>query len=379
MRITIVTGPFLSIPPAPAGAVERLWSDVAGEFAARGHTVKIVCRRHQALGNVRERDGVEIHPVLPFRAGTWMPLNLAKDLTYATRVLCTLPTADILVTNTFFLPILASLRLRAGHVCVNVARMPKGQMRLYLQCGATRLHAVSSAIRAEIIAQCPEAEPRVRVIPNPIRTDVFRPTEGLQTAGDPLVLFTGRIHPEKGLDLLVKACRGLIEDHPGLRLRLVGALEPDKGGGGEALRRKLERLSGPLQLEVLPPVYDREALRQLICGATLYAYPSVAETGESFGVAPLEAMACGHAPVVSALACFRDFLEHERNGLVFDHRATDAVDRLGDCLRRQLRDPEERRRMGAAAAARARQFSVEAVAECYLKDFESLLDEKERG
>ncbi len=307
-----------------------------------------------------------------------MLLNLTKDLAYATRVLFALPRADILVTNTFFLPVLARLRRRAGCVCVNVARMPKGQMRLYIQSGAARLHAVSSAIREEIVAQCPKAEPLVRVISNPIRTDVFRPLEGARAVADPVVLYTGRIHPEKGLDLLVKACRGLMDEHPGLRLRLVGALEPEKGGGGEAMRRKLASLSGPLQLEVLPPVYDRESLRRLICEATLYAYPSVAEKGESFGVAPLEAMACGHAPVVSALACFSDFLEDGRNGLVFNHRATDAVDRLGDCLRRQLRNPEERSRMGAAAAARAREFSVEAVAECYLTDFESLLDEKAR-
>jgi glycogen synthase len=35
----------------------------------------------------------------------------------------------------------------------------------------------------------------------------------------------------------------------------------------------------------------------------------VAETGEAFGVAPIEAMAYGCAPLVSNLACFRDFIE----------------------------------------------------------------------
>jgi glycosyltransferase involved in cell wall biosynthesis len=372
MRITIVTGPFLSIPPAPAGAVERRWSDVARSSAERGHCVRLICRAHPDLGRARKRDGVEIHPVLPFRAGTSMPLNLAKDLAYATRVLIALPRADILVTNTFFLPMLAWLRPAAGHVCVNVARVPKGQMRAYLRFGVARFHAVSSAIREEIIAECPDAAPRIRVIPNPIRTDVFRPGNG-HPATEPVVLYTGRIHPEKGLDLLVTACRSLLVEFPTLRLKLMGALDAEGGGGGDVLRRELESLAGPLPLEIAPPVYDREALRREICTATLYAYPSVAEKGESFGIAPLEAMACGHAPVVSSLACFRDFLEDNRTALVFDHRGPGAAERLAACLRRQLRDPDERAAMGHAAAERARDFSVEAIAEQYLADFKELL------
>jgi glycosyltransferase involved in cell wall biosynthesis len=360
MRITIVTGPFHSIPPAPAGAVERLWTELAEQFAARGHKVRLVCRSHPDLGPARKR-------------GTSMPLNLAKDLAYATRALLALPRADILVTNTFFLPVLAWLRPAAGRVCVNVQRVPKNQMCMYRRCGVARFHAVSTAIRDAIIAECPQAEPRIRVIPNPIRIDVFRPRASVPS-GPPTVLYTGRIHPEKGLDLLVTACRSLLTDFPDLRLRLVGAIDPESGGGGQPLRRQLLDLAGPLSLDIVPPIYDREALRAEICAATLYAYPSVAERGESFGVAPLEAMACGHAPIVSSLACFRDFLHDQQDGLVFDHRAPDAADHLAAALRRQLTNPAEHQAMAQTAATTAQQFSVEAIADRYLADFEALLD-----
>ena len=373
MRISIVTGPFHSIPPAPAGAVERLWTEIAHEIAARGHKVCIVCRSHPELGRARKRDGVEIHPVLPFRAGTSMTINLAKDLAYATRALLALPRADILVTNSFFLPMLAWLRPAAGRVCVNVQRVPKKQMKTYLRFGAARFHAVSSAIREDILAECPDAEPRVRVIPNPIRTDVFRPTGNSPPANPPTILYTGRIHREKGLDLLVTACRSLLPDYPTLRLRLMGAHHTEGGGGGESLVQELRALAGPLAIEFHPPVYDREALRREICSATHYVYPSVAEKGESFGVAPLEAMACGHAPVVSSLACFRDFLDDGRTGLVFDHRAPDAPDRLAACLRRQITNPTEHQAMAQSAITTAQQYSVEAVAGQYLADFEELI------
>src|SRR2546429_971559 len=44
MRITIVTGPFYPVPPAPCGAVERLWRDLAERFAGLGHQVTVLCR-----------------------------------------------------------------------------------------------------------------------------------------------------------------------------------------------------------------------------------------------------------------------------------------------------------------------------------------------
>jgi hypothetical protein len=37
MRITIVQGAFLPVPPVLGGAVEKIWFALGKEFASRGH------------------------------------------------------------------------------------------------------------------------------------------------------------------------------------------------------------------------------------------------------------------------------------------------------------------------------------------------------
>lgn len=52
MRINIVLGPFLSIPPAPCGAVERIWYDLAQEFASRGHEICLIYKSHPEVTEI---------------------------------------------------------------------------------------------------------------------------------------------------------------------------------------------------------------------------------------------------------------------------------------------------------------------------------------
>ena len=231
-----------------------------------------------------------------------------------------------------------------------------------------------------IARENPSAVPRVRVIPNPIDTDIFVPPASGRVARTPgTMLFTGRVHPEKGLHLLIEAWRSLLPRHPGLGLRFVGPSAVSAGGGGDDYIRRLHSVAGDHEIRIDPPVYGRTALADVLREADYFCYPSLAERGETFGVAPLEAMGTGLAPVVSDLTCFRDFLEPGVNGLIFDHRAPDAVTRLSDSLDRLISDPAGAARMGEAAARTAQRFSYSAVAEQFLSDFESLLRDRAGG
>jgi len=55
-------------------------------------------------------------------------------------------------------------------------------------------------------------------------------------------------------------------------------------------------LDGP-DIDWVGPVFDADRLARHYERATVFAYPSLAEKGEAFGVAPLEAMASGAVPV----------------------------------------------------------------------------------
>ena len=372
MRITIVTGPFYSPPPAPGGAVERRWFHVARHFAALGHDVTFLSRRHDGtLAKEQTLDGVRHRRRTAFRSTRSFPLNLAKDALYTARMLAMLPKADVLVTNTFWLPAVAPrLRRGAGRLSVNVARVPKGQLKLYRK--ADRLVGVSTAIKDAICREAPELCPRTTYVPNPIDTDVFTPRG--QEPARPAVVYTGRVHPEKGLDVLCDAFRDLRRARPDLTLWVIGAWKVEDGGGGGAFRDDLEKRAGE-GAEFVDPIYDREALAEAIRGGTVYCYPSRAEKGEAFPCAPLEAMGCGRACVVSDLPQFDDYVRDGENAVRFDHRGDGAPANLARAIAGLLDDRDRRNRLAAAAARTAAGYSFSAVAKLYLDDFEAMLKE----
>jgi glycosyltransferase involved in cell wall biosynthesis len=377
MRITIVTGPFLSAPPAPCGAVERRWYDLAARFAAAGHPVTFICRGYPGLAAQETIDGVRVRRLTHFTGTASIAVNLVKDFLFSLRMLPVLPRADILVVNAFWLPVLARwLRPGAGKVVLNVARMPKGQMWLYRGIG--RLSAVSNATATAIIEQTPSVAPIIRVTPNPIDAAVFCPPPGgrrPKSPGEPRTfVFTGRIHPEKGLPLLIDAFARVHATHPGVRLRVIGPWQTERGGGGDAYLAELRARAGALPVEFVEPIYDRPALARALQEADCYCYPSLAEQGETFGIAPLEAMGTGLVTIVSDLDCFREFLRDGDTGYMFDHRGPDAVARLADVMARVLDDPDDAAAaVGRRAAARAATFDNAAIVEACLEDFRSLL------
>jgi len=75
-----------------------------------------------------------------------------------------------------------------------------------------------------------------------------------------------------------------------------------------------------LPIKFIEPMFDIRSLAKEYVKTTIFIYPSIAEKGEAFGLAPLEAMSYGCIPVVSDLNCFKDFIKNKKNGLVFNHK-----------------------------------------------------------
>ena len=376
MRITIVQGAFLPVPPLLGGGVEKMWFGLAPEFSRAGHEVTYVSRRYASLPDEETRDGVRHVRVAGFDAPKNKLLYRACDLVYALRARRALPAADIVVTNTIFLPLLIR-GPRVGKLCVHVARFPKGQMRLYRH--ADRLQTVSRAVERAIAAELPAVAGKVKVIPPYLSSDPPKlAAAALDAPREPWVLYLGRVHPEKGLDLLMRAFGDFIATMPETpwRLKIVGPVAAKMGGGGDEYKAKLDAIGVGFRDRVdwLGYVSDDE-LNAVCQRAAAFVYPSLAEKGESFGLAPLEAMSQGCPAIVSDLACFRDFLEDGRTGLVFDHRAADAPAALSAQLRRLAGDSALHHALTHAGYAKAWEFTRERVARMYLEDFELLLGE----
>ena len=384
MKITIATGPIFPVPAVRGGAVQRLWEGLAREFVKRGHEVTIFAREFPGQAREETVGGIRYVRWGGYEQSTSIRRDLLMCFLYAMRVARKVPRGDVVVTNDFWMPaVLPWLKPSAGKVVVNANRFPKNQYWLY---GKAAAFAAASAVVARTIKeQQPGAARRVMVVPNAI-DDGFLVTlqagadREARRAGPTKILYVGRIHPEKGLELLARALRLLGErleaagkKPDGWECLLLGPMEQGAGGGGEKFVEEIKGLTAGLPLRFLPPVYEPDALAAIYEGADLFVYPSVAERGESFGIAPLEAMARGVVPVVSGLEVFREYIEPGVNGMVFDHRSAEAAENLASALSDLIGDADKRRRMGAAARATAEKFSPAAIAHKYLQLFEKVL------
>lgn len=351
--------------------MQKAWHGLAREMARAGHEVTIVARSFPGQPPAETIEGVRFLRAGGFSQGKHVAWDLAKDLLYAFASLPRLPGGDILVTNDFWLPMLAArLRRSAGAVVVSAGRFPKGQYRLYRR--AERIVAISGAVRGAIAEEQPTLAAKTLVIPLPVDLAPFAGAAPQRETTSKL-LFVGRVHPEKGLELLLGAFALLAARFPEWRLEIVGPAAEAEGGGGERYLERLRDLARGQRIDLRGPVFDPAALAAVYRDADLFCYPSLAERGEAFGVAALESMAAGIAPVVSDLACFRDFVRDGENGWVFDHRGPAASEALAVVLAQAMADEERRRRAGLAARRIAEGFSFAAVARSYLAEFARIL------
>jgi L-malate glycosyltransferase len=168
----------------------------------------------------------------------------------------------------------------------------------------------------------------------------------------PRAVFTGRLHPQKNIPLLLEAWTEVARRSPA-NLILVGP-------GND--RRKLEELAGSLGLagrvQFTGGVADpADYLR----AADLFVLPSVAE-GMSNSL--LEAMATALPCVASRIAGNTDLIDDRRNGRLVEQ--PDAQMWAAGILE-LLEDPEMARRLGAAARRRIdEEFALPVVVDRYV-------------
>jgi len=380
MRITIVNGFFLPVPPVAGGAMEKAWWRLGRLYAARGHAVTQISRRWPGQPDEEILDGVR-HLRLPgfdHRRRLWQ--NLLLDALWGRRVLRALPPGDILVTNTVALPVVVRyLRPAAGRLVVNLNRFPKGQLRWYGR--AARIQAASRAIAEAATRQAPALADRIRLVPNPVEVSAIaaqQPASG-RNEGPIVIGYFGRLHPEKGLVRLVAAANRL-RSTPGLppwRLELRGPSSVPRGGGGDGFIQQLQTGGAALlaadQLRIEPPIYEAEELHRAYHGLDIFCYPTLAEQGEALPIAVLEAMAAGRPVVVTDLDCFADHVTAEVSGLVVPRQGADPAGALAGALQRLIVDAALRQRLGGQARATVSALDDPAIADQHLADYEELI------
>ena len=163
----------------------------------------------------------------------------------------------------------------------------------------------------------------------------------------PTVVTVGRLHPDKGVDVLLHAMAHLRRRVPSARAVVVGGEQP----GYERHREELLDLRRRLGLDGavdFPGVLDDPL--PLLLGASAYVQPSRERT-ELQPLAVLEAMAVGLPVVATRVGGVAEMLDGGRLGLLVP---PDDPPALAASLARLLEDPATGDELGRAAQAKVR-------------------------
>jgi len=167
----------------------------------------------------------------------------------------------------------------------------------------------------------------------------------------PLVLYVGRIAPEKNLDLVVAAFERMQALAPNARMLWIG--------DGPA-RAQLEQQH---RRHIFTGVLRGEALARHFASADLFLFPSQTET---FGNVTLEAMASGLTVCAFDYAAAREHIAHGVTGVLAPFAQGSAFVRAAELA---MRDWLGGKRLGVAARSAVEHLSPQRVAD----DFAHLL------
>jgi glycosyltransferase involved in cell wall biosynthesis len=179
------------------------------------------------------------------------------------------------------------------------------------------------------------SEEKIRLIPNAIDTEQFRPCEKRENN---LIVWVGRFVREKGLECLIKAAKIVANNAEKARFLLVGY--------------------GPLQTKIAKLARDNKLLGSVVCftgpmnneevaellgKATVFAFPSLKE---GLPISILEAMACGTPIVGSAIPGIRDVISNGQDGILVP---PESHEQLANAILTLLNDSKLRKRIGQKA------------------------------
>lgn len=222
-----------------------------------------------------------------------------------------------------------------------------------------RVVTVSTYMKSRLLEVYPQAAAKIRVIPEGVDLSLFSQVgHEMACKEQPFILFLSTLFPYKNADKLIRAfalakTQGRLPEE--VRLKIAGR-DPD----GKQWRR-LEAMARCLNIsrdvEYLGAV-PHNNVQELYRKAAVFVYPSAME---SFGLPPLEAMACGTPVVASNRASVPEVVGDA--ALVVD---PDNDEAFSTALGRALHDHDLRRDMIEKGLRRAAAFSWGRVAEGFL-------------
>jgi glycosyltransferase involved in cell wall biosynthesis len=345
------------------GGIQHSVKEVAKRQLSLGHEVQIIASDmfgvYDSIDDVRIKRSKTLFEAFRVPFMPTLPITLLKETCNVLHVYLPLPWVDICAALKKKLcprtKLVLSIRNLLPDTTTIASKIAGG-----IHNNATIKTAIEAAdaivfTNDEFALSVPYKVPPTKkfIVPNGIDTEVFHPNPGY-TFDKNQVLFVGRLIPEKGLKILMRAMRIVKAKHREARLVAVVS---DYYNQKEYLRNVLELDNGFLELRSNLPIQE---LAQLYRDSAVFVLPSVGL--ESFGNVLVEAMASGCPVVCTDLAGPRGLVKSGSSFNVGTVVAKSSVEDLAKEIVRELQSNSRERREKITEFSRSR-ASWDTVAE----------------
>ncbi|MBF6609382.1 MAG: glycosyltransferase family 4 protein [Flavobacterium sp.] len=224
---------------------------------------------------------------------------------------------------------------------------------------ATQIVCNSEATKADAAENFHIPLSKLIVLPNAVEDYIddlksFEPDENL-------ILYVGRLHPSKGVDVLVKAFGLIAEHYPEKKLQIIG----HGSIKGELL--DLVKTRNIKNVEFLGSFKKKQVLEHF-----KKAYCAIVPSNsEAFGYTVIEAMSMQTCIIGANNSGIKEIIEDGRSGLLFE---TGNENDLADKIKSVLRDREYRERLAKQGYQRFKMvYSVKVAVERDYRHFSKFL------
>jgi len=365
-----------------SGGAEKQAERLAGYLVAHDRPVWIITRRLPGFASVEAVNGYYV-----LRPATWGPGKL-KTVTFVLGALWHLwrlrRSYKILHAHLLFGPAFAAAlagRILQKHVIVKLGSSgPHGEIQVtrrrfrgrislaLLRRWVDAIIVLDKEMEAEALSIGFPAH-RVYSMCNGIETSAFAPTLSREDAkaalgmkDKTLVLYVGRLVPQKSLTTLLEAMKLAVQSCPHLHLMLVG---------DGSRQESLQALVGSLNIREFVTFAGKQTnVKPFLNAADIFTLPS---EKEGMSNALLEAMTAGLACLATPVGASSQMLNHGQCGLLLP---VGDISAWGKALIDLGRDPNRRAELGKAAYQRVMtEYDFSVVGARYEAFYQNLMEQ----
>jgi len=339
MKVCMLTWEY---PPRIVGGIARHCEGLAKALAKKGVEVHVVTLDFPGAPEYEEVDGVEVHRVR-CEIGhpnflTWVMLfnhflekriaNISDKADY-----------DLIHIHDW---LVASSGIAAKHfmkkpMVATVHSTEHGRSGLHIPDSftidswewwgtyeASKIIVTSNSLKHEVCGHFHIPWEKVEIIPNGINTEKFKVSVdkiavksryGI-SPNEKLVLYVGRLVPQKGVEYLIQAVPMIAGKYPNVKFLIVG-----EGWLRDYLESLAQSTGQRWRITFTGFIPDHEVVA-LMKSADVLVVPSVYEP---FGIVALEGMAAGVPVIASQVGGLSEVIEHDKSGVFVYPRNPESI------------------------------------------------------